>query len=495
MNDLRIGIGITTRNRRETLLRAIQMQQQFSPGQCVVPHPKRTEFRVPSGILTSFVVVDDGSDVPLTDEAFGRSNDWGGACWSLIRNDDAVGYARAKNQCLAFLMRCGVDELFLFDDDAWPVAADWWRPYVESSEPMHTWCFERSENLYLGQLRRTYRDGEVSAYGGGRGCMIHVRRSVVDRVGGMDPQLKMGSEDLEYLGRAHAAGLTSFRFQDVVTEGETLHSEDQHNRVVSTLPMSERESRREANERHRDRMLWVDRFVPYRGAHDVVLTCLLTSKKDPQRDAFMDDDARLASRLLSSLSAHGVRGVVLHDNDLENESALHPPHLSVQVDTYPLDPYVQRWVSYRRWLIAHPEVEHVWCVDATDVELLREPFSGLERGTLYVGTDEAPVGCDWMWDHHPGSRSWIETHGDATLLNPGVVGGERAVLLQLCGRIFDLHVDATRRGVPDQRGDMGYFNRAVHEMREAGISVVSGPRITTPYKGYVRNDWSLWKHK
>ena len=144
--------------------------------------------------------------------------------------------------------------------------------------------------------------------------------------------------------------------------------------------------------------------------------------------------------------------------------------------------------------MAHPEVHDVWCVDATDVELLRDPFTGLERGTLYVGFDWAPVGCEWMIANHAGSRAWMEKHADETMFNAGVVGGERSVMLELCSRIFDLHAEAARRGLTDL-GDMGYFNQAVWKMRELGTRVVAGLRVTTPFGANQRGEHSLWKHK
>ena len=89
----RIGVAVTTHNRPEVLASTLSHIQRRTPGAVVA-------------------VVDDGSKVPVTvpDGVV------------LVRHEKARGIAGAKNACLAALMAEGVDHLFLFDDDAWPVS-------------------------------------------------------------------------------------------------------------------------------------------------------------------------------------------------------------------------------------------------------------------------------------------------------------------------------------------------------------------------------------
>lgn len=54
---------------------------------------------------------------------------------ATYRFEENVGIARHKNKCLELLADAGCEHLFLFDDDAYPLVEDWWRPYVDSPEP------------------------------------------------------------------------------------------------------------------------------------------------------------------------------------------------------------------------------------------------------------------------------------------------------------------------------------------------------------------------
>src|SRR5690606_26252831 len=103
----RIGIGITTRNRPDALRTALEHHHAHLP---------------PGALL---VIVDDASAEPVEDA------DW--------RSETQAGIPAAKNKCLELLDGC--EHVFLWDDDAWPIADDWWRPYVESPEPHLSYQF------------------------------------------------------------------------------------------------------------------------------------------------------------------------------------------------------------------------------------------------------------------------------------------------------------------------------------------------------------------
>jgi glycosyltransferase involved in cell wall biosynthesis len=103
----RIGIAITTHNRPAVLARAIEQHLNY----------------LPAGSL--LVVIDDGSQPAATiPEGV-----------ELVRLEISQGIVAAKNASLTALMDAGCEHLFLFDDDAWPIADNWHLPYIESPEP------------------------------------------------------------------------------------------------------------------------------------------------------------------------------------------------------------------------------------------------------------------------------------------------------------------------------------------------------------------------
>lgn len=90
----RIGIAITTHNRANALSRALIQHLQF----------------LPTGALV--VVIDDGSK-PAAVVPDGVQ---------LLRHETSLGIVASKNASLSALMDAGCEHLFLWDDDAWPIA-------------------------------------------------------------------------------------------------------------------------------------------------------------------------------------------------------------------------------------------------------------------------------------------------------------------------------------------------------------------------------------
>ena len=103
----RIGIAISTHQRADVLNKALQQ------------HIKH----LPSGALV--VVVDDGSK-PAAVVPDGVQ---------LMRHETSLGIVASKNASLSALMDAECEHLFLWDDDAWPIADNWHLPFIESPEP------------------------------------------------------------------------------------------------------------------------------------------------------------------------------------------------------------------------------------------------------------------------------------------------------------------------------------------------------------------------
>lgn len=95
--NLRVGIAISTHQRPEVLKRAIEQHMKY----------------LPAGALV--VVIDDGSK-PAAVVPDGVQ---------MFRHETSLGIVASKNDSLSALMDAGCEHLFLWDDDAWPIAAGW----------------------------------------------------------------------------------------------------------------------------------------------------------------------------------------------------------------------------------------------------------------------------------------------------------------------------------------------------------------------------------
>src|SRR5699024_8389933 len=121
------------------------------------------------------------------------------------------------------------------------------------------------------------------------------------------------------------------------------------------------------------------RYIEYRDLDDVILTSMLCDRPDPQRGTRMDAKGSAAEKLHDSGEGH--RLVVLSTEMTELE---HIPNAEVVDVAQSIDPYLQRWLSFYLWLSDSPGVGRVRCVDATDVQMVRDPFPEMQSGVLYL---------------------------------------------------------------------------------------------------------------
>ncbi|EKE2139239.1 glycosyltransferase family 2 protein, partial [Salmonella enterica] len=251
LSQSRIGIAITTHNRPDVLTRAIEQ------------HIKH----LPAGSLV--VVIDDGSQ-PAAVVPDGVQ---------LRRHETSLGIVASKNASLTALMDAGCEHLFLWDDDAWPIADNWHLPYIESPEPHLAYQFlDLAGTNKLKDMAVLYRDDKHIAYTGQRGVMLYYHRSAIEKVGGFDPVYGRGMYEHSDLAlRIHNAGLTTWAYGDVVGSEKLIHSLDEHEAVERSVPRPDRQALVERNVKiHNERRdAGVTGYVEYRQQRDVVITTLL----------------------------------------------------------------------------------------------------------------------------------------------------------------------------------------------------------------------------
>lgn len=454
----RIGIGITTHNRPATLAKTLEHHRRHLP---------------PGARL---VIVDDASDVPMRAD---------------YRFEENVGIARAKNKCLELLMAAdpAPDHIFLFDDDAYPLVDGWHLPYIESPEPHLMYQFNVFANgSPIGDAEEVPTDGEHYALTNARGPMLYLDTRILPVVGGMDPAFGLfGYEHGDWSNRIHHAGLTTWRYADVATRG-LIHSMDEHLEVERSVKRPVREQSVAVNRELFERRI-ADRdasYVEYREPVNVVLTSLYTRVKDPQRPGRNGLDHHAADKLLDSLRGQSVVMVTDRADGLIGQG----PVALIQ-DEPTMSVYFARHVAHLRYLRAHPEIAYVWCVDATDVVLQGDPWADMRPDTLFIGYEAAIVDTPWMRQHSGLIEGdFLARFGRSTLLNIGVIGGSRAVLIEYLQALVDIYLDA-----PKLAGelDMGAANVAAYTRFFGRLEY--GPRIVTAFKRNEANDFSIWRHK
>jgi len=471
LTSSRIGIAITTHNRPDVLKRAIEQHMKH----------------LPAGAL--LVVIDDGSK-PAAVVPDGVQ---------LLRHESSLGIVASKNASLTVLMNTGCEHLFLWDDDAWPIADNWHLPYIESPEPHLAYQFlDLAGRNKLNDMTVLYRDDKHIAYTGQRGVMLYYNRSAIEKVGGFDPVYGRGMYEHPDLAlRIHNAGLSTWAFADVVGSEKLIHSMDEHEEGTRSIPRPDREAlvKRNVGIFNARRDSGYTGFASYSSNPNLVLTTLLTSQPDPQRTGKMRPDPQVLQSWSASIS--GALPVVLADELKEAPSGAG----LYEVPALNMSPYFARWLHIFQYLRAHPEYHLVWCTDGTDVEMLREPWAEMVPGKIYVGSEHKTYSDEWMKDNHHGKAysEFLEQHRDEQLLNAGLIGGSREDVMEFAHRIIRQHylIESHRfwkmEAAPATLVDMGAFGMAA---KSFGDRVVTGPKVHTIFKtdGFGK-ELAWWRHK
>lgn len=458
----KIGIGITTHNRTTFFNKSYEEIKRLAPKGSTI------------------VVVDDASKQPVPNATY--------------RFNENVGIARAKNKCLELLYLQGCEHFFLFDDDTYPIKENWHLPYINSKEPHLNYIFTEFRNgQKLSDSFIVYQDSNIVAYTHPRGCMLYYHRSALDAVGGMSPLFgRWGFEHVDLSNRIFNAGLTSFKYMDVPNSKELFYNDDEHqNNRNTSVPFGERRIT-EGQAIYNSRLDSTE-YVNFIEKRNIILTCYFNNVVDTQRGAKWDNDITKLDPLIKS-----VRGkcnlVVLHDCFTADQISNYKDIEFVKVETS-VTPYFQKWISFYQYIVKNErQINNVFCVDSTDVELLNYPDFGGLGNKLYCGDEDEILGCEWVLNHHkePTVLNFIRSNKTKQLLNCGIVGGSKEVLKDFMRRMISYY-PLVKASQDKDHIDMGPFNYIIHTY--FADRVVSGGKVNTRFKEFKGNDYSWFKHK
>lgn len=228
---------------------------------------------------------------------------------------------------------------------------------------------------------------------------------------------------------------------------------------------------------------------------DTLITCYFTNCFDFQKGKAWEANKEDLRPLIDSLN--GVNLVVLNDcfPDKKEGTVTYK-----RVETS-ISPYFQRWVSIYQFLQANKDIDRAFCIDATDVELLKNSFHSDLGDYLYVGDEPGKLNSEWMRKYHRSRviQKFIAQYGEFRIMNAGICGGNRELLMQFIHKLLSVHFDNQsdvfykRNGAVTMDSDMGIFNYVCY--RFFAVRVKHGPMVNTEFKAYEYNDHSFFKHK
>ena len=193
----------------------------------------------------------------------------------------------------------------------------------------------------------------------------------------------------------------------------------------------------------------------------------------------------------ASLARYGVPFYVLtNSSEGGDEDNLHIVNMKL-FEHYPnLTLYFYRFLMAYDFLQAHPEIEKVVLTDAKDVVMLNYPFDEIEDGILYIGDEWKRLGDVDIVANNASPQYMKEFSAKnalRTLLNIGVIGGTREVLIEYLGILVKLITDEQLKvHQGDEHAGLGPFEMEIGNYvayRYFADRLVHGRKVTTVFKG------------
>lgn len=441
---MKIGIGVTVHNRNEQAEETIAHIEKLAPKN------------------SKIVIVDDASTIPFENADFRFNNN--------------VGIAVAKNKCIELLYNEGCTHFFLFDDDTYPIKQGWQEAYINTGINHLCMTFDKFKNgRASGRILLSKKHG-LAEYKEPCGCMLYFTREVVDKVGGMDPEYgRWGYEHVGYSMRIYNNFLTPRPFMDIENSTEWIYSKDWAVEVDRSVPNAERIRLGAINKRKYESEIKSSHYIGLTPPKDVIITTLFHTLTDTQRGEVWDykETLKLMQPLNDSCAKHGIELVVLDDK--------------VNITPKHQNPYFARWIAIRE----HLEQNHygrVWCVDATDVEVLRNPFLSMENNCIYVGCEPSYTNTNvWLRKHHTSPLYYRIFTNKIPIKNAGILGGSIRNVLHFIKELESMIHSVDKRSLTD----MALFNMICCKIG----NVKFGDQVNTEFKAFKDNGKAWFKHK
>jgi hypothetical protein len=456
---MKIGVAISTHNRRETALLCVENVLKYTPNAYVA-------------------VVDDGSDISFPSMSGIH----------VIRNDKPTRIAHVKNQCLKALMEAECDYLFLFDDDCWPIIEGYYRDYIESGihHLSYSWGRLASGEVVKGQKTQKHiiNGNTTVEYASTMGCMLFFTKECIERIGGFNERFYNAREHGGLTYRIGNAGLTPWPNLDIENSGSLFYSADRTKSITTTVPMELRTQTHKDNELLFSIERCSSEYIPYDGRklqHDkVVLGVYLTTCVDPQRNRKWKCNPAEVKEWADSCIKHGYTPVLFTD-ELDKLSGVKV----IKAGLPDANPYRSKWILINNWLTVNKNINELWITDVTDCRMSNAPE--VKWNVLYSGVESGTIGeCAWLARFGTRCSGWnnfARDKGGLPLLNCGVVGGDPSKVIDLVSRMVN-HL-----WKPDE------FDMHPYIINISSMQPQYGPKMTSVFKEYEQNSTAWWTHK
>lgn len=408
---MKVGIGITTYNRKEILEKTLEQFKKYTP-------------------------ID----------------------FQIFINDDSEthnGVAKSKNKCIEALIDNN-DYIFLFDDDAYPKCENWWIPFIEKSNKYNNHHFAVSTTGYptchywIGGI-----DNDIEFYNNTCGYCLFYTKKALERVGGMNIEFGIyGNEHSGHSSRIHVNDLSLGFYVGFSKAKDLIYSMDYNNEVERSVYLTETPDWKiELLKEEQTKLRW----LPFK-KDNFVITSLFCSVKDPQRGYSWEPEIdKYLRNWIDDVRKHNMQCIIFYDN-LPKEDILKECDKNVhfiQVDSPNMNLYHYRWIVYNNFLSKYGYYcNRVIFTDCSDVRILENPFKSpdFDDSKIYIGCEEKITDNDWMqWEitRCRELKPYVYMRAKEKMLNAGLLGGHYKQVRNIVRDMSDLSNKPHLKGQAD----------------------------------------------
>jgi hypothetical protein len=234
---------------------------------------------------------------------------------------------------------------------------------------------------------------------------------------------------------------------------------------------------------------------------NVIFSTYYTGKPNPQKTAIkaVPSDFNMIQEFYKSVIRLGLQAIIFHDLlTKEFVGRYSTPNFQFIKVPYHSQRGLndERFYVYLDMLKRNPNIEWVLATDLFDVDFVKDPFEFINDKTkIYVG-QETPAMANFGVIKNLTTRAygglpdwWAEV--DIHLLNAGIVGGHRDVMLDLLTKMVD-EFNTIDQEFKMSFTDMFVLSRCIHGYK---MPFITGSPLHSVYKRFEKDGDFYIRHK
>lgn len=188
----------------------------------------------------------------------------------------------------------------------------------------------------------------------------------------------------------------------------------------------------------------ISNIYAYFNKKDVIMTTYFCKNKDIHHDQFAPcEDIRYIGNWYFSIKKLKLNGIVFHDSLSKDfvkkyeTQTIKFIYIDSSKFTHSLND--QRFLIFYDYINKNKEINNIFLTDGNDITVRKNPFEYIDNKNIYIGSEENTIEDKLDWFNKECVKDILIQKlvkiKDKTILNAGIVGGKREILLNFLKRL------------------------------------------------------------